>query len=152
MSNCEICNKENKEEHHKFCSRDCWNTYQRGRIRKSNRRQGSLGRGRGMNKKQRIELIIERGSKCEICGFNELPEILIAHHKIALIDNGSFGDTNIQIVCPNCHSKIHFYSHSKQRTLQEALDYYRERMRLAARRSRERKANLKGLTHERKGR
>ena len=42
---------------------------------------------------------------CEICGYKEHPEILGVHHKDGNHENNTI--TNLQVVCPNCHSLAH---------------------------------------------
>lgn len=42
---------------------------------------------------------------CEICGYNEYPEILGVHHKDGNHNNNAL--TNLIVVCPNCHSLAH---------------------------------------------
>ncbi len=44
-------------------------------------------------------------ARCEVCGYDEEPKILGVHHKDR--NNRNSEATNLQIVCPNCHSKIH---------------------------------------------
>ena len=62
----------------------------------------------------RHHIIVERGCTCEVCG-EIYPDtsFLIAHHKIEL-DNNNFKDAsislnpdNIEVVCWNCHNRIH---------------------------------------------
>ena len=45
------------------------------------------------------------GMRCEICGFDSIPEILVVHHK----DGDHTNDllSNQMVVCPNCHYTLH---------------------------------------------
>lgn len=44
--------------------------------------------------------------KCERCGFSQVPEILILHHKDRNRRNNR--RSNIELLCPNCHESDHF--------------------------------------------
>jgi len=46
----------------------------------------------------------QRG-RCEICGLAEL-DILVVHHKDRNPRNNK--DSNLMVLCPNCHSRIHY--------------------------------------------
>lgn len=60
---------------------------------------------------RRINLIIERGSCCEVCGlFCEEPKFFDVDHILPVYKSGEkrkqyqFGDgSNFQVLCPNCH-------------------------------------------------
>ena len=43
--------------------------------------------------------------KCGRCGFNEHPKILQVHHKDR--DKKNFQISNLEVICPNCHSLEH---------------------------------------------
>lgn len=65
--------------------------------------------------KLRLILIAERGNRCEKCGEIILRSVeLIGHHKIELTpenvhdSNISLNPENIEIVCFDCHNKIHY--------------------------------------------
>lgn len=53
----------------------------------------------------RQRLLAERGSRCERCGYAEIPQILEVHH----IDRNRRNnrDENLKVLCPNCHSIDH---------------------------------------------
>lgn len=53
---------------------------------------------------QNMYLIDRRGRKCELCGYSEHPEILEVHHIIPRCDGGKNEDSNLQVLCPNCHT------------------------------------------------
>jgi len=63
----------------------------------------SMGRGGILNYRKTAFQNYER--KCEICDYKEYPEILIVHHVDEDRKNNNY--ENLQILCPNCHSKIH---------------------------------------------
>ena len=44
-------------------------------------------------------------NKCERCGFDEFPQILGVHHKDRDRNNNDM--TNLEVLCPNCHSIEH---------------------------------------------
>jgi len=46
------------------------------------------------------------GTKCDICGWDEVPEVLEAHHRDYDRENNTI--KNGQVLCPNCHRIIHF--------------------------------------------
>ena len=46
------------------------------------------------------------GTKCDICGWDEIPEVLEAHHRDYDRENNTI--KNGQVLCPNCHRIIHF--------------------------------------------
>lgn len=50
------------------------------------------------------KIIEKRGNICEQCGtFGRL----IAHHKIKLMDGGTHDESNIKLLCTECHNNIH---------------------------------------------
>jgi 5-methylcytosine-specific restriction endonuclease McrA len=68
--------------------------------------------------KIRNSLVFKRGNKCEICGCVGAPEDpddfdpkkhkkLIVHHVKAIKNSGDNQDSNLQVVCWRCHSKLH---------------------------------------------
>jgi len=44
--------------------------------------------------------------KCDICGYDSVPDILEAHH--VNFDHGDDRLHNLQILCPTCHRELHF--------------------------------------------
>jgi hypothetical protein len=46
-----------------------------------------------------------RMSKCETCGYSEVPEILVVHHKDRDRENNHL--SNLAVLCPNCHAIEH---------------------------------------------
>lgn len=49
-------------------------------------------------------LINKRGNKCELCGWNKARCDI--HHRIARKDRGSDDESNLIILCPNCHRVV----------------------------------------------
>lgn len=60
----------------------------------------------------RLNLILERGNKCQRCGRTTKQSNLIGHHKIPLTlenvndSNISLNQNNIDIICSACHNEI----------------------------------------------
>ena len=77
----------------KYCSRACNGKARRDRWQP---RMSTLRRGL-----KRRNLINE----CARCGYNTVPAILGIHHKDRNHDNNSL--SNLEILCPNCHSVEH---------------------------------------------
>ena len=45
-------------------------------------------------------------AKCEVCGYSEVPEVLVVHH--IDVDRTNNEELNLQVLCPTCHAVIHF--------------------------------------------
>ena len=56
--------------------------------------------------KYRATALSVKEQKCERCGYNEFPKILVVHHKDRNRKNGAKG--NLELLCPNCHEEEHF--------------------------------------------
>jgi len=103
---CFVCNKLilaglNK----KTCSRECANKKRTGIKYK-------IGRPKDKVKSFRIlklKMMKKRGEKCERCNYNKR-EILQVHHKDRNRNNNSF--SNLELICPNCHSEEHLLKKS----------------------------------------
>jgi len=54
----------------------------------------------------RQEVIGHYGAKCSSCGWDEVPEVLEAHHKDYDRKNNTI--KNGRVLCPTCHRIIHF--------------------------------------------
>lgn len=52
-----------------------------------------------------------RMSKCEACGYNTIPGILILHHKDRDRKNNHL--SNLAVLCPNCHAVEHLAENKK---------------------------------------
>lgn len=55
--------------------------------------------------KYRATALSVKEQKCERCGYNKFPEILVVHHKDRNRKNG--GKENLELLCPNCHEEEH---------------------------------------------
>ena len=77
-----------------------------------------------IRKKRRLEMIKIKGDKCEICGFDD-KRILEFHHKNGRpktewkreIFNKSYDMSLLQLLCPNCHSLIHYTEKEQEKKL-----------------------------------
>lgn len=85
----------------KTCSRACANK----------NRSGSTYKGRPLKDKVttsrvlKAKIILERGAKCERCGFQS-ERILQVHHKDR--DRSNNNMANLELICPNCHCEEHY--------------------------------------------
>ena len=89
----------------KTCSRKCANINRAGIHYKIGRPQDKARTFKILKRR----LLIERGKKCERCGYDRY-QILHVHHK-----NRNRSDNrpeNLEIICPNCHYEEH---HLKRR-------------------------------------
>lgn len=76
-----------------FCSRECKREYMLNFCTDS-----FASIKRCLKRRGRLE-------SCEVCGYSEHPEILGVHHKDGNHNNNTI--TNLQVVCPICHSLAH---------------------------------------------
>lgn len=44
---------------------------------------------------------------CEVCDYNKYPEVLQAHHIVERSKGGTDDLSNLQLLCPTCHSEEH---------------------------------------------
>jgi len=56
--------------------------------------------------KYRATALSVKEQKCERCGYNKNPEILVVHHMDRNRKNGA--KENLEMLCPNCHEEEHF--------------------------------------------
>ena len=56
--------------------------------------------------------LLRNGRKpfCDICGWDKATEVLEVHH--IDIDRSNNSDDNLQLLCPTCHTYLHFLSHT----------------------------------------
>jgi 5-methylcytosine-specific restriction endonuclease McrA len=55
---------------------------------------------------QKKKILATRPHKCQRCGYDKIPEILVIHH---VDHNRMNGDPeNLELLCPNCHAEEHF--------------------------------------------
>jgi predicted nucleic acid-binding Zn ribbon protein len=57
-------------------------------------------------RKARETLFAIRGVRCEQCGYDRIPGILLVHH--ADCDRSNNLEDNLVILCPNCHAEAHW--------------------------------------------
>ena len=86
----------------KTCSRPCANTNRAG-IKYTGRPLKDNVVNLRMIKKR---LFDSRGKLCERCGYN-VYQILQVHHKNR--DPKNNASKNLEILCPNCHAKEHYF-------------------------------------------
>lgn len=55
----------------------------------------------------RNELLKKAKHKCQSCGWNKDPNVLVIHHKIPQAVGGTSEDNNLVVLCPNCHALAH---------------------------------------------
>lgn len=51
------------------------------------------------------QLVRKRGKHCQACG--DEPDVIIAHHVRRIMDGGNNDESNIMLVCEQCHKDIH---------------------------------------------
>jgi hypothetical protein len=102
---CEYCGIEFHRRHselsakHHYCSRNC---FALARLKKLPRNRHTKGLRNMLLKRDKL-------IKCCKCGFN-VPAILVVHHKDGDRRNNNL--SNLQILCPNCHSLLHYTTNS----------------------------------------
>ncbi len=89
----------------KTCSRECSNRNREGIKYK-------IGRPRDKFKSYqaiKTRLLENRAGTCERCSYNK-KEILQVHHKNRNRKDNT--DSNLELICPNCHSEEHYLEKS----------------------------------------
>lgn len=76
-----------------------------------------------------------RMSKCEECGYDKIPEILVVHHKDRDRKNNALG--NLAVLCPNCHAVEHLREIKSGWRGHESSDPNRVAFKLQRRKSKE---------------
>ena len=97
----------------KHCNRACANV---SRIGMKYRQPGAFRKDKVKDAQSlKKRLIQARGASCQRCGYADV-NILTVHHIIRRSDGGSNELENLELVCPTCHTEIHFYGvkHSKR--------------------------------------
>lgn len=78
-----------------YCSLKC--------LRK--RRTDLYRQGIGGAEQIRLQTLKDRGAKCESCGYDRIPAVLVVHH---LKGKGTSGhSSNLRVLCPTCHAEHH---------------------------------------------
>lgn len=120
--NCKFCNNEyNTKQGLTYHENRCYNNpnrkkYQQEgkphseeakRIRGKTNRMGLKNPNSilDMSKRTVSKIIARSGQGCMLCGWNEASCDI--HHIIEKSNNGSNLNSNLIVVCPNCHRKIH---------------------------------------------
>jgi hypothetical protein len=86
----------------KTCSRSCANTYRQG---VTHTKENASNNARRV-KKLKEDVAKRCQGKCERCGENNYA-ILEVHHKIERHRGGTDTLTNLELLCPNCHTAHH---------------------------------------------
>ncbi len=98
-----------RREHAITCSRKCSNKYRKGIVYKIGRPQDKSLKIR----RAKEMLVLERGAKCNRCTFNVV-EVLHVHHIVEKCNGGTDYDSNLQLLCPNCHALHHFLNKTRE--------------------------------------
>mgnify|MGYP006356149721 FL=1 len=85
-----------------FCSRSCKAKAQRQRIGFETMIPSHYGTGTSDYR----ELVKDRLTLCEECGYKDCPGILQVHHRDD--DHSNNAVVNLAVLCPNCHARHHF--------------------------------------------
>jgi hypothetical protein len=76
-------------------------------------RKKQRSRNSARNRSVRAEVMARASQACEICRFNFYSS-LVVHHIIPVAAGGSARPANLIVLCPNCHSLVHHYSHHRR--------------------------------------
>lgn len=110
---CTVCSTPLSGLQKKFCSRKCLNKCHEQHSYEAQQRRG---------KKRKVQLIKDKGGKCEICGYNKCLAGLVFHHtdptlKKFQLDIRSLSNRSWKLIeeeakicmllCHNCHIEIH---------------------------------------------
>jgi hypothetical protein len=96
--------------HKKNCSRACSN-----KARTGIKYDGANSNNKATKSKRlKLKIASKRSGKCEECG-NENYNILQIHHIIEKCNGGGDEESNLKLLCPNCHYTKHLgYSNYKE--------------------------------------
>ncbi len=88
-----------------FCSKSCSVTFNN-----SHRMGDKNPNYKNGNTTYRKKALKNKPLICEVCGYDEYPEVLHVHH----LDGSHLNNKleNLKIVCPTCHEVIHFLEKS----------------------------------------
>ena len=104
MPLCLRCNAVFEQRTHgkvqKFCSRKCACCY-----RAAQKRERYKAAGLYSNQREAKTVLLSVLASCGSCGYDEHVEILEIHHKDRDRKNNSI--TNLELLCPNCHTWHH---------------------------------------------
>lgn len=68
----------------------------------NNRRSGALK----LTARRRRQLIVDRGSCCEICGVPAAERQLDVHHRVGILQGGDDSEGNLLVLCFACHHHL----------------------------------------------
>lgn len=116
---CKCCGKELKSHQQNFCSTNCQQKYYYEEYIKrwQNGEENGMKGQYGLSKRIRRYLLEKHEHKCELCGWGEVNPYtgtipLEIHHIDGDYTNNS--ESNLQVLCPNCHSLTETHkSHNK---------------------------------------
>jgi 5-methylcytosine-specific restriction endonuclease McrA len=102
----------------KFCSKKCSAEYKHRKIIDAWKNEEYKGNPESIPKAIRKYLLEKSNYKCEECGFegyNKLTNktILQIHHKDG--DSSNNSESNLQVLCPNCHAMTETFSNCGKR-------------------------------------
>lgn len=100
---CPVCGKLFRGHSQINCSRTCANVSRVG-IKYN---QGQPNNKAKKGKDIRSKLIDLRGPKCEQCICDNI-NILQVHHIVEKSNGGTDEESNLLLICPNCHYTIHY--------------------------------------------
>ncbi len=90
----------------KTCSRACANKHRAGiKYKLGGLRKDKVKHYQSLKRR----LLVQRGTKCERCGYSKY-EILQIHHKDKNHSNNELN--NLELICPNCHYEEHLLEKS----------------------------------------
>jgi hypothetical protein len=108
---CLRCGKEKLQTTHKkmqvYCSVRCARLYENEKRRKTNREKGVWP-----NPREAKDSLLKEFRGCQKCGWCEVPGALELHHKDR--NRRHNHRSNLQLLCPNCHTVEHFISRTGQ--------------------------------------
>lgn len=105
---CKICDTEILASKNKnTCSKECFDIALKDKNRNfckgRKKKEGIPKHGSRSFRKRILEL---RGDKCEICKYS-ITEVLTIHHIVERSKGGLDIDSNLLLICRNCHGEIH---------------------------------------------
>ena len=91
----------------KTCSKECYRKTLQASDRKfSKGRKQIAGNAKYGSRSFRRRILKERGSVCQLCGYN-ISAVLTLHHVVERCKGGDDSDSNILVLCRNCHGEVH---------------------------------------------
>ena len=115
LANCKTCNKKLRGKQRMFCSNKC-------KCKDSNARIQNYAAQQQRGLERKLRFILEKGGKCQRCGYNKNLAALCFHHrkpeeKSFGLDMRRFANNNLNkvieevakcdLLCANCHAEEH---------------------------------------------